>query len=199
MANSLDDEFGGFEVTKIYSYLVFLKILFSFLKEAPSIENIPIKSEIPKHCTRQNNRFNQNVQFWENQIEQFKKFFQLRESTAYQHIKSAFELTGQLKPLHISTNIKNLKGFKLRHSSYPLNFIRAQFFSGIPIEMEALTRFAKYRFKNWSIQPNDTSRFCNIDVAAPVTEPTIGIELTASTNEISPYATLYWKFIVSGI
>lgn len=128
-----------------------------------------IKSEIPKHCTRQNNRFNQNVQFWDNQIDQFKKFFQLRESTAYQHIKSAFELTGQLKPLNISTNIKSIKGFKLRHSSYPLNFIRAQFFSGIPIEMEALTRFAKYRFKNWSIQPNDTSRFCNIDVASTST------------------------------
>lgn len=124
-----------------------------------------IKSEIPKHSLRQNNRFHQNVQFWENQIDQFKIFFKLRESKALQHIKSAFELNGELKPLHVSTNINFIKGFKLRHTSYPLHAVFGQFFSGIPIEFEALTNFAKFKFKYWSIQPNDTSRICKIDVA----------------------------------
>ncbi|MFN5181686.1 MAG: CotH kinase family protein [Bacteroidota bacterium] len=123
-----------------------------------------IRSEIPQHVMRRNRISYQNVEGWENEIKKFKEFFIGRDKSAYDHMREAFSLQGNLKLISISSNIKGLKSLKLRHSSFLFDKAEAKFFTDVPVSFEAVNVHPKYDFIGWKQFPNDTSRICVFNV-----------------------------------
>ena len=123
-----------------------------------------IRSEIPAHVQRRNRISHQTVEGWESEIEKFKRFFVEREKYAMEHLKKTFSLTGELKPLKISSNIPGLKSLKLKYSSYLFDRAESKFFTDIPVIFEAENVNPKYKFLRWQHHLKDTSKICVVNV-----------------------------------
>lgn len=117
-----------------------------------------IRNEIPFHQQRRDNIYNQDAKFWENQITLFKKFFDLRHETSYEHLKSSFNLTGDRIPVSFNTNLKGINTLRLAYTTSLFQKAQADFFTGVPIEIEATNLNFNYVFSHWNIDNSKTPR-----------------------------------------
>ena len=109
-----------------------------------------IRDEIPNHVKRRNRIYGETVEKWNAKIERFKKYFDLRYTTAYEHLKTSFGLTKDAVSLTIKTNLPQVKSLNIYRSGYNFSYMKGNFFPEIPITINASNVNHLYYFSHWS-------------------------------------------------
>ena len=145
-----------------YCLLLGTKLHVDTLKNRVDFFSNIIRPEIPNHVLRRNLTNRQSSKSWENQINDFKTFFKLRNETAPQHLKKCFNIKGNLSSLKISSNIKGINVIRLKNTVYLFNYAEANFFNDIPVQFEATDLNPKYKFINWQEFKSENNSFCTV-------------------------------------
>ncbi len=120
-----------------------------------------IRDEIPNHVKRRNKIYGETVEKWNNRIEKFKHYFDLRYPTAYQHIKECFMLNKDAVSITIKTNLPHVKSLNLYRSNYNFSYIKGDFFPEIPLTIIASDVDHLYYFSHWK-QNSDSNKTTTI-------------------------------------
>lgn len=147
-----------------------------------------IRDEIPQHVNRRNRIYGETVEKWNKRISNFKKYFDLRNPTAYEHMKECFGLTQDAVSLTIKTNLPQVKSLNLYRSSYNFSYIKADFFPEIPITIKASNVDHLYYFSHWK-QNSETNSITTV-------YPGKSTEIEAVYMH-KPYSELHKKIVVA--
>lgn len=110
-----------------------------------------IRKEIPNHVLRRENIHGETSKSWEAKIKSLKRFFEIRNENAYEHIMDCFGLDIEPVFLEAKTSIKGLKGIQLKYSTQAFSYFKAKFFPEIPVHLIAAETDHLYQFDHWNV------------------------------------------------
>ncbi|MFM9051829.1 MAG: CotH kinase family protein [Bacteroidota bacterium] len=118
-----------------------------------------LRPEIPAHVKRRNSICGGSERAWENNVQLFKQFFEMREGTAFEHIMESFDLNDTARQVQWGSDLKDVSAVRLANTISYITSATTAFFPEIPVTLEARPELPKYVFKNWNSQPDGVLRF----------------------------------------